>query len=191
VEHRMELRVGRLDDDIEEILFPAEAIDRRVREVAARIGGEYEGRDVLVVGVLKGAFLFMADLIRYIDIPIQVDFIATSSYGQSTKSSGVVRILKDLDIPLEGRDVLLVEDIVDSGLTLSYLRDSLLRRGAHSLKICSAFDKPAGRTVDIRPDYCCFTAPDRFLVGYGLDYAERYRHLPYVGALKRSVYESG
>lgn len=187
----MELRMGRLDDDIEEMLFSAAEIDRRVREVAARISVDYAGRDVLVVGVLKGAFLFMADLIRHIDIPIQVDFIATSSYGQSTKSSGVVRILKDLDIPLEGRDVLLVEDIVDSGLTLSYLRDSLLRRGARSLRICSAFDKPAGRTVDIRPDYCCFTAPDRFLVGYGLDYGERYRHLPYVGALKHSVYQGG
>ena len=177
-----------MEDDIEQLLFSAATIQERVAEVAARISRDYRGRNPLAIGVLKGAFIFMSDLVRHISIPLEMDFIATSSYGQSTRSSGVVRILKDLDLPVDGRDVLLVEDIVDSGLTLNYLRDSLARRGANSVRICSAFDKPTRRTVPIHPDYCCFVAPDRFLVGYGLDYAERYRHLPYVGALRPSVY---
>ena len=177
-----------MEDSIEELLFSSETIRERVAEVAAQIGRDYRDKNPLVVGVLKGAFVFLADLVRQIDIPLELDFIATSSYGQSTKSSGVVRILKDLELSAEQRDILIVEDIVDSGLTLSYLRDYLLRRGARSVKICAAFDKPGSRTIPIRPDYFGFTVPDRFVVGYGLDYAEQYRHLPYVGVLRRSVY---
>ncbi len=177
-----------MEDSIEELLFSSETIRERVAEVAAQISRDYRDKNPLVIGVLKGAFVFLADLVRQIDIPLELDFIATSSYGQSTKSSGVVRILKDLELSVEQRDILIVEDIVDSGLTLSYLRDYLLRRGARSVKICAAFDKPGHRTIQIRPDYFGFTVPDRFVVGYGLDYAEQYRHLPYVGVLRRSVY---
>ncbi len=180
-----------MEDNIEELLFSSETIRERVAEVAAQISRDYRDKNPLVVGVLKGAFIFMSDLVRQIDVPLEVDFIATSSYGQSTKSSGVVRILKDLDLSAEQRDVLIVEDIVDSGLTLSYLSDYLTRRGAKSVRICAAFDKPGGRTVPIRPDYYGFTVPDRFVVGYGLDHAEQYRHLPYVGVLRRSVYAQG
>ena len=179
-----------LRNDMEEILFTGEQISQRVKEVAQRIAEDYKDSTPLLVGVLKGAVIFLADLVRHIDVPIELDFIATSSYGASTKSSGVVKIIKDLDVPLQGRDVLIVEDIVDSGLTLTYLRDTLVRRGATSIRIATAFDKPLGRKVPIEPDYCGFTVPDKFLVGYGLDYAERYRHLPYVGVLKRSVYET-
>ncbi len=174
---------------MEEVLFTGEQISQRVKEVAQSIAEDYKGSTPLLVGVLKGAVIFLADLVRHIDIPIELDFIATSSYGASTQSSGVVRILKDLDVPLQGRDVVIVEDVVDSGLTLTYLRDTLLRRGAKSIRIATAFDKPEGRKVPIKPDYCGFTVPNKFLVGYGLDFAERYRHLPYVGVLKRSVYE--
>ncbi|KYP81966.1 hypoxanthine phosphoribosyltransferase [Ferroacidibacillus organovorans] len=174
--------------DIESILCSREQIDHRVQEMAKEISSIQTEQPLIVVGVLKGAFLFMADLVRNLTLPLEMDFIATSSYGASTKSSGVVQILKDLERPVEGRDVLLVEDIVDSGLTLSYLRDSLLRRGANSVRIASAFDKPSGRTVKISPDFAGFTVPGHFLVGYGLDYAERYRELPYVGVLKPSVY---
>lgn len=176
-------------NDMEEVLFTGEQISQRVKEVAQSIAEDYKGSMPLLVGVLKGAVIFLADLVRHIDIPIELDFIATSSYGATTQSSGVVRILKDLDVPLQGRDVVIVEDVVDSGLTLTYLRDTLLRRGAKSIRIATAFDKPEGRKVPIKPDYCGFTVPNKFLVGYGLDYAERYRHLPYVGVLKRSIYE--
>ncbi len=177
-----------LKDDLEQVLFSADEIAARVKQIAGQISTDYRDMNPLVVGVLKGAFLFMSDLIRHIDIPIELDFIATSSYGASTKSSGIVRILKDLERPIENRDVLLVEDIVDSGLTLSYLRDSLLRRGARSVKIAAAFDKPTGRIVSIYPDYSGFEVPNRFLVGYGLDYAEKYRNLPFVGILKAAIY---
>ncbi|PWI58462.1 hypoxanthine phosphoribosyltransferase [Sulfoacidibacillus thermotolerans] len=176
-------------EDLQELLFSEEQIQTRVKQMAKQVARDYQEKNPVVVCVLKGAVLFMADLIRYMEIPLETDFIAISSYGASTKSSGVVRILKDLDRPIEDRDVLIVEDIVDSGLTLSYLRDSLLRRNARSVKIAAAFDKPDGRTVDITPDYSGFTVPNRFIVGYGLDYAERYRNLPYVGVLKPSVYE--
>lgn len=177
-----------MKEDLEEVLFSEAALAQRVDEIAQQIVLDYRDLNPLVVGVLKGAFVFMADLIRRIDVPMEIDFIATSSYGASTKSSGVVRILKDLERSVENRDVLLVEDIVESGLTLSYLRDSLTRRGAKSVKIAAAFDKPSGRIIPIYPDYYGFVVPDRFLVGYGLDYAEQYRHLPYVGVLKSEVY---
>ncbi len=176
-------------EDLQELLFSAEQIQMRVQEMAGQIALDYKGKNPIAVCVLKGAVLFMADLMRYMDIPLEIDFIAISSYGASTQSSGVVRILKDLDRSIEDRHVLIIEDIVDSGLTLSYLRDSLLHRHARSVRIATAFDKPDGRTVDIVPDYSGFTVPDRFIVGYGLDYAEKYRNLPYVGVLKPSVYE--
>ena len=179
---------SRLRNDLEDILYAADVIQTRVRSLGQAIAGDYADRNPIVVGVLKGAVVFMADLMRHMDIPMEIDFIATSSYGAATKSSGVVRILKDLERSIEDRDVLIVEDIVDSGLTLSYLRDSFLRRNARSVKIATAFDKPDGRTVAIQPDYFGFEVPNRFLVGYGLDYAERYRNLPYVGVLSPSVY---
>lgn len=174
--------------DLETVLYTKEQIETRVREVGGAISRAYAGSHPLVIGVLKGAFVFLSDLVRHIDIPIEIDFMATSSYGASTKSSGAVRILKDLDLPVEGRDVLVVEDIVDTGTTLNYLRDLLLRRGAKSVKVAAAFDKPSRRVVPIAPDYCCFEVPNEFLVGYGLDYAEKYRHLPCVGVLKAEVY---
>lgn len=176
-------------EDLQELLFSEEQIQARVKQMGEHIAKDYQGKNPIAVCVLKGAVLFMADLIRYMEIPLEIDFIAISSYGASTKSSGVVRILKDLDRSVEDRHVLIVEDIVDSGLTLSYLRDSLLRRNALSVKIATAFDKPDGRTVDITPDYSGFVVPNRFIVGYGLDYAEHYRNLPYVGVLKPAVYE--
>ena len=178
-----------MKDDLEEILFTADQIQARVEILAKQITADYKGKNPLVLGVLKGAVIFMADLVRHLEIPLEIDFMAISSYGSSTKSSGVVRIMKDLESPIENRDVLIVEDIVDSGLTLQYLRDSLLHRQARSVKIAAAFDKPGGRKVDIAPDYFGLTVPNRFLVGYGLDYAEHYRHLPYVGVLKESVYK--
>ncbi|WP_018131747.1 hypoxanthine phosphoribosyltransferase [Effusibacillus pohliae] len=174
--------------DIKEILFTEEQIQTRIRELGERIARDYEDKNPLVVCVLKGAVMFMADLVKRIDVPVEMDFMAISSYGASTKSSGVVRILKDLETGVEGRHVLIVEDIVDTGLTLSYLRDSLLRRNAASVKIVALFDKPGGRKIEITPDYTGFEVPDEFIVGYGLDYAEKYRNLPYVGVLKPQVY---
>lgn len=177
-----------MEADLEEMLFSGDEIAARVETLGKRIGLEYEGKDPLVVGVLKGAVFFMADLVRTMRIPVEMDFIAISSYGASTRSSGVVRILKDLDRPVEGRHVLVVEDIVDTGLTLSYLVDVIRRRGAATVRVVTAFDKPGGRTVAFDPDYVGFQVPNKFLVGYGLDYAERYRNLPHVGVLKPSVY---
>ena len=178
-----------MKEDLEEILFTSEQIQARLEVLAKLISADFKGKNPLVIGVLKGAVIFMADLVRRLDIPLEMDFMAISSYGSSTKSSGEVRILKDLERPIENRDVLIVEDIVDSGLTLQYLRNSLLNRKARSVRIAAAFDKPGGRKVDISPDYFGLTVPNRFLVGYGLDYAEHYRHLPYVGVLKESVYK--
>jgi hypoxanthine phosphoribosyltransferase len=179
-----------MHNDIKEILFTKEQIQNRIAELGSRIARDYEGKNPLVICVLKGAVLFMADLVKNINIPLEMDFMAISSYGISTKSSGVVRILKDLETGLEGRHVLIVEDIVDTGLTLSYLRDSLLRRNAASVKIVTLFDKPSGRKIEITPDYSGFEVPDEFIVGYGLDYAEKYRNLPYVGILKPEIYSS-
>lgn len=175
-------------DDLESVLYTSDQLQERVREVGAHISRDYAHTHPLVVGVLKGAFVFLSDLVRHIDIPIEIDFIATSSYGSSTQSSGAVKILKDLDLPAEGRDILVVEDIVDTGTTLNYLRDTLIRRGARSVKVVTAFDKPSRRRIPIAPDYCCFTVPNAFLVGYGLDYAERYRHLSCVGVLRPEIY---
>lgn len=177
-----------MHNDIQEILYTEEQIQDKIRELGEKISSEYAGRNPLVICVLKGAYMFMADLTKRITIPIEVDFMAISSYGQSTKSSGVVKILKDLDVPVEGRDVIIAEDIVDSGLTLSYLVDVLERRNAKSVSVAALFDKPAGRKVDLQADFVGFTLPDAFVVGYGLDYAEKYRNLPYIGILKPEVY---
>lgn len=180
--------VPKLLNDIQEVLYDAEQIQQKVKELGGQLSRDFEGRNPLVICILKGAFIFMADLVKNMDIPLELDFMAISSYGASTKSSGVVKIIKDLDTPVEGRDVLIVEDIIDSGLTLSYLIDVLERRNAKSVTVATLFDKPAGRTVDLEADYTGFTLPDAFVVGYGLDYAERYRNLPLIGILKPEVY---
>ncbi|MGQ9476069.1 MAG: hypoxanthine phosphoribosyltransferase [Actinomycetota bacterium] len=159
-------------------------IDERVGELARRITEDYRDRDLVVVGILKGAFVFLADLVRRVDLPLEVDFVAVSSYGKDTETSGVVRVIKDLDLDIRGRDVLLVEDIVDTGLTLDYIARMLLQREPASLEICALLNKPEARKVDIEVKYCGFDIPPVFVVGYGLDYAERYRHLPYVGVLE-------
>ncbi|MFK7696877.1 hypoxanthine phosphoribosyltransferase [Paenibacillus sp. HJGM_3] len=179
-----------MQNDIQEIIFTEEQIQRKVAELGETLSQDYEGRNPLVICVLKGAFIFMADLVKRMTIPLELDFMAVSSYGASTKSSGVVKIIKDLDVPVEGRNVLIVEDIIDSGLTLSYLIDVLERRNARSISVVTLFDKPARRTVELEPDYKGFTIPDAFVVGYGLDYAEKYRNLPYIGVLKPEVYSS-
>ncbi|MFC3772368.1 hypoxanthine phosphoribosyltransferase [Paenibacillus sp. GCM10012303] len=175
-------------NDIQNVLFSEEQIRHKVAELGETIARDFEGRNPLVICVLKGAFIFMADLVKHIPIPLEIDFMAVSSYGQSTKSSGVVKIIKDLDVTVEGRDVLIVEDIIDSGLTLSYLIDVLERRNALSVTVVTLFDKPARRSVELEPDYKGFTLPDEFIVGYGLDYGEKYRNLPYIGVLKPEVY---
>ena len=172
-----------LVDDIAEVLIPADRLQARVRELARQVEDDYRATGVLLVGVLKGAVFFLADLMRQISIPCEVDFMAVSSYGSATDSSGVVRILKDLDTPIEGRHVLIVEDIVDSGLTLQYLMRNLGARNPASLEVCALLTKPSRRKVDLPLRFTGFEIPDRFAIGYGLDHAERYRNLPYVAAL--------
>jgi hypoxanthine phosphoribosyltransferase len=174
--------------EVGEVLVPAEDLQRRVRELAEAISRDYgthPPRSLLLVGVLKGAIFFLSDLMRHIDIPVEVDFMAVASYGSATDSSGVVRILKDLDVVIEGRDVLIVEDIVDSGLTLQYLLRNLGSRNPASLEVCALLTKPERRKVELQARYVGFEIPDRFVVGYGLDYAERYRNLPFVAVLGR------
>ena len=166
-----------------EILIEEDALRDRIAELGAEISADYAGRDLLLIGVLKGAVFFMADLMRHITVPCEVDFMAISSYGASTDSSGVVRILKDLDESIEGRNVLVVEDIIDSGLTLSYLMRTLSARQPASLEICALLTKPERREIDVPVRYTGFEIPNRFVVGYGLDFAERYRNLRYVGVL--------
>jgi hypoxanthine phosphoribosyltransferase len=178
----------RLDDDIDEVLLPSETIQARLRELAAEIDRDYEGKHVILVGVLKGAFMLMADLARYLESEVEFDFMAVSSYGSATQTSGVVRILKDLDRDIAGRHLIVVEDIVDSGLTLSYLLRNLRARGPASLEVLSLLSKPDQVRVEIPVRYHGFAVPNLFVVGYGLDYAERYRNLPYVGTLKPEVY---
>jgi hypoxanthine phosphoribosyltransferase len=169
---------------IGEILVQADDLKRRVRELGEEISRDYAGKDLLLIGVLKGAVFFLSDLMREIDVPCEVDFMAVASYGDSTDSSGVVRILKDLDEPIEGRHVLIVEDIVDSGLTLEYLMRNLKNRGPASLDVCALLTKPDRRKSQVEANYIGFEIPDRFVIGYGLDYAERYRNLPYVAVLE-------
>jgi hypoxanthine phosphoribosyltransferase len=171
------------DEAIGEIIVQADELQHRIKQLAAEISRDYDGKDLLLIGVLKGAVFFLSDLMRELDIPCEVDFMAVSSYGSSTDSSGVVRILKDLDAPLEGRHVLIVEDIVDSGLTLQYLMRTLQARNPASLEVCALLTKPERRKVETPARYIGFEIPDKFAIGYGLDYAERYRNLPYVAAL--------
>jgi hypoxanthine phosphoribosyltransferase len=172
-----------VDSGVAEVLIDEEALQNRITELGAEISADYEGRDLLLVGVLKGAVFFMADLMRRLTVPCEIDFMAISSYGAATNSSGVVRILKDLDINIADRDVLVVEDIIDSGLTLSYLRRTLLARKPATLEICALLTKPERREIDVPLRYVGFEIPNRFVIGYGLDFAERYRNLPYIGVL--------
>ncbi|WP_210190998.1 hypoxanthine phosphoribosyltransferase [Halalkalibacter urbisdiaboli] len=177
-------------DEIKEILISEEEIQAKTRELGNQITAEYEGRFPLIIGVLKGAMPFMSDLVKRIDTHIEMDFMDVSSYGKGMVSSGEVKILKDLDTSVEGRDIIIVEDIIDSGLTLSYLIKLFHYRKAKSVKVVTLLDKPEGRKVDLVPDIAGFIVPDAFVVGYGLDYAERYRNLPYIGVLKPEIYES-
>jgi hypoxanthine phosphoribosyltransferase len=170
---------------IGEVLVSAEDVQRRVAELGKQISRDYAGRSLLLIGVLKGAVFFLSDLMRFIDIPVEVDFMAVASYGSATDSSGVVRILKDLDAAIEDRDVLIVEDIVDSGLTLQYLMRNLGSRNPRTLEVCALLTKPERRKVDLPTRYVGFEIPNRFVVGYGLDYAERHRNLPFVAVLER------
>ena len=175
-------------DDIAEILLDADTIKRKVHELGARIADDYEGRDLVLVSILKGALPFLADLMREIPIYCSLDFLEVSSYGAGTTSTGVVRILKDLAKPIEGRNVLVVEDILDTGHTLSYVIEHLRGQHPSTLGLCALLDKPARRVVPITVDYKGFEIPDKFVVGYGLDFAERYRNLPFIGVLKPEVY---
>jgi hypoxanthine phosphoribosyltransferase len=177
-----------LHDDVEEILIDSQTLASRVAELGAQLTSDYAGRDPVLVSVLKGAFIFLADLMRAMDLPTSIDLMEVSSYGAATETSGQVRILKDLSKPIEGRDVIVVEDIIDTGLTLNYLLGYLADRQPSSIRICCLLDKPARRLAEIPIDYRGFTIPDRFVIGYGLDYDERYRNLPYIGVLKPSVY---
>ena len=172
------------DHAIGDILVKPDELQNRVRELAAEISRDYADRDLVLIGVLKGAVFFLSDLMRQIEVPCEVDFMAVASYGSATKSSGVVRILKDLDAVIEGRDVLIVEDIVDSGLTLQYLLRNLGARNPRTLEVCALLTKPERRKVNLPTRYVGFEIPNRFVIGYGLDHGERYRNLPYVAALK-------
>ncbi|WP_128896619.1 hypoxanthine phosphoribosyltransferase [Longirhabdus pacifica] len=174
--------------DIEKVLFTEEEIQQKIAQLGVQLSEEYKDRSPLVICVLKGAFIFMGDLVKRMNVPLEVDFMAVSSYGNLTQTSGEVKIIKDLDISVEGRDILIVEDIIDSGLTLTYLVDLLKRRSANSVKIVTLFDKPDRRRVSLQPDYKGFVVPDYFVVGYGLDYGEKYRNLPFIGILKEEIY---
>lgn len=175
-------------DDINEVLFSEEDLSNMIKKLGAQISADYKDCNLLMVSVLKGSVVFMADLMRAITIPCRIDFMAVSSYGAGVKTSGVVKIIKDLDINLEGYDVLIIEDILDSGKTLSYIKELLLGRNPNSVRICTLFDKPERRQVNLSPDYKGAEVPDEFVVGYGLDYDEKYRNLPFLGILKPEVY---
>jgi hypoxanthine phosphoribosyltransferase len=174
--------------DVEEILLSGEEVQARVAELGAQLAADYEGREPVLVSVLKGSIIFLADLVRAMPIPLSIDLMEVSSYGASTESSGQVRILKDLSTSIAGREVIVVEDIIDTGLTLNYLLRYLHDKGPASIRICCLLDKPARRLAPIEIDYRGFTIADRFVIGYGLDYGERYRNLPYIGVLRPSVY---
>jgi hypoxanthine phosphoribosyltransferase len=180
-----------LEGAVGEILIHEDALAARIAELGREISEDYAGRDLLLLGVLKGAVFFMADLMRHLTVPCEIDFMAISSYGASTDSSGVVRILKDLDINIEGRHVLIVEDIIDSGLTLSYLVRNLESREPATLEICALLTKPERREIDVPVRYTGFEIPNKFVIGYGLDFAERYRNLPYVGVLHEELIPEG
>ena len=177
--------------DVERILITSEEIGARVRELGQQITNDYAGQEILMIGVLRGAVIFMADLARSIKRPMDIDFMAISSYGLATNSSGVVRIIKDLEEVVEGRHILIIEDIIDSGLTLNYLVDNIKSRKPASVRICTLLSKPDRRKVNVTVDYNGFIIPDHFVVGYGLDYAGKYRNLPFIGVLKPEIYEKG
>ena len=177
-----------MKNEIKEVLFTEEQLRQKVDELGAQITADYQGKNPLIVSVLKGSYVFMADLTRRINVPCQVDFMVVSSYGAGTKTSGEVQIIKDLENSIDGRDLIIVEDILDSGVTLNYLMKVLTARGANSIRLCTLLSKPDRRRVDVPVDYLGFEIPDEFVVGYGLDFAERYRNLPYIGILKPSVY---
>ena len=178
-------------NDIEKVLISEEELQNKVAQLGEQLSHDYKDRFPLAIGILKGAMLFMGDLLKRMDtVYLEMDFMDVSSYGKSTVSSGEVKIIKDLNTSVEGRDILIIEDIIDSGLTLSYLVDLFYYRKAKSVKIVTLLDKPTGRKADIKPDYVGFVVPDSFVVGYGLDYAEKYRNLPYIGVLKPKIYSN-
>jgi hypoxanthine phosphoribosyltransferase len=183
--------VGELEAAVGDILIDEPTLQARIAALGKEISADYAGRDLLLIGVLKGAVFFMADLMRHVHVPCEVDFMAISSYGASTDSSGIVRILKDLDLSIEGRDVLIVEDIIDSGLTLSYLVRALQAREPASLEVCTLLTKPERRAIDVDVKYTGFEIPNRFVIGYGLDFGERYRNLPFVGVLHDDLMPEG
>ncbi|WP_026895566.1 hypoxanthine phosphoribosyltransferase [Clostridiisalibacter paucivorans] len=176
-------------EDLESILISTEEIQKKVKKLGEKITEDYRDKDLMLICVLKGAVMFMTDLAQSIDLPLDMDFMAVSSYGNASKSSGVVRIIKDLETSIEGKDILIVEDIIDSGLTLNYLVDILKSRGPNSVKICTLLDKPEGRQAPVEVDYMGFDVPNEFVVGYGLDFAEKYRNLPYIAVLKEEIYK--
>ncbi len=180
--------VRRMEQDIEEILLDKETIDMRVQELGAQLTQDYAGKEVVMIGILKGAIVFYADLARAMDIYMKMDFMGISSYGDAQKTSGIVRITKDIDSSITGKHVIIAEDIMDSGLTLSHLIRLLHERKPKSIRVCCLLDKPSRRECNLTPDYCGFTIPNKFVVGYGLDYQGQYRNLPYVGVLKPEVY---
>lgn len=177
-----------MKEDVLRVLLSEDEIREKVRELGGKITADYKNSTLMLVTVLKGAVVFLADLMRQIDVPAEIDFMVVSSYGSGVKSSGVVKIVKDLDVPLAGKDILIVEDILDSGLTLSYIKELLESRGPRSIRIATLLDKPSRRKVDLQADYIGFSVPDEFVIGYGLDYDEKYRNLPYIGILKPEVY---
>ena len=177
-----------MKEDVLRVLLSEDEIREKVRELGGKITADYKNSNLMLVTVLKGAVVFLADLMRQIDVPAEIDFMVVSSYGSGVKSSGVVKIVKDLDVPLAGKDILIVEDILDSGLTLSYIKELLESRGPRSIRIATLLDKPSRRKVDLQADYIGFSVPDEFVIGYGLDYDEKYRNLPYIGILKPKVY---
>ena len=180
--------VRRMEQDIEEILLDKETIEKRVQELGAQLTKDYAGKEVVMIGILKGAVVFYADLARAMDIYMTMDFMGISSYGDAQKTSGIVRITKDIDSSITGKHVIIAEDIMDSGLTLSHLIRLLHERKPKSIRVCCLLDKPSRRECDLKPDYCGFTIPNKFVVGYGLDFQGQYRNLPYVGVLKPEVY---
>ncbi len=177
-------------EDIESILIDEDKLAKRIKEIGQEISEDFAGEEIMLVGILKGASVFMSDLIRQISLPVYIDYMVVSSYGNSAETSGVVRIIKDLEDNIDEKNIIIVEDIIDTGLTLSYLKQNLLSRNPKTLKICTLLDKPARREKEINIDYKGFEVPDEFIIGYGIDYAEKYRNLPFVGLLKREVYEN-
>lgn len=177
-----------MENVIKEVLVTEEELQSKIKELGERITEDYRGKNLMLIGILKGAVMFLSDLAKNIKIPLMIDFMAVSSYGNSSKSTGIVRIIKDLESSIEDKDILIVEDIIDTGLTLSYLTDNLKKRKAKSVKIVTLLDKPERRKVDVPVDYVGFTIPDEFVIGYGIDYAEKFRNLPFVASLKEEEY---